>query len=620
MMRTFLLVWVGVFLQALFFSEAMRRDCKAGTFFNGEACENCALGTYQNNTASTSCAPCPPGTYNPYRGAQGVDVCVPCQEGTFSNVSGATSKSACRKCPSGTNAPMGSISCISCPAGKFLSLCDPDPSIGDFSYYDIGMCFHCFSCASCSGFRGECEIKRPVDLQCYNCGGSSFPDKPNSLECSSCPSGTRFNPRSSKCEACPPGTEPLGGRCSPCTRFTVSNSATPFCSVCPPGHTANARKGGTKCVPCPAGTFRGEDEFDGKNNCRACKPGENSFVTGATFCMPDNTACAPNFFRSPSGACLQCTERERLDVSRKTCVACPRDHFSKGVLSTTCERCPPNSENTDDSFSGPCVCRDGWTQDDRADRVKCVKCAPGTAGMSGFCSPCFENSVAPRAGMSECMLCPPGTRQPLQGQTKCEAFSCPKGTVRRDVRCIEPASNCPPDHDRVEDGYALFECQPKSCPRGLFLGRPFPFAASKTCMECQQNERYDAERRKCIQCRNSEVSAGGLVQTCTKCPRGEVGESGRCKCFGGKRIVNGKCRKCPAGSFTRSSGDVGCLPCPAGTTGARDRPFGCVKCPVGEFSDTAGSTVCKKCEGGTATFGVGEAGCVRAGGLSTSDE
>lgn len=221
---------------ALFLSEAMRRNCGRGTFCNGEDCELCPRGTYQNATRSASCAPCPIGTYNPFRGAQGIDVCIPCVEGTLSNATGPQTKRACKACPPSPKAPSGSPSCIFCAAGKYLSPCKQ--TAAEFGVIDEGMCKQCYFATTgiCCRFTG------PITLRGYNCPRDMFANKPNSFTCSYC-EGQRTAQRRMTCADCPPGTGPSGGRCLKC-KNAVSDGSRRGCVRCPPGRTPNKWKEG----------------------------------------------------------------------------------------------------------------------------------------------------------------------------------------------------------------------------------------------------------------------------------------------------------------------------------------------------------------------------------------
>lgn len=153
-------------------------------------------------------------------------------------------------------------------------------------------------------FNDRTEPTRP--LRCVPCEDCYF-SKRASFSCQPCPEGFRSRVGADKCfpiRSCPPGTgtNRNGGRtCATCSDFGFNDGSSSFCEGCPDGFRGDKRAGSTRCVPCPAGT---RHEFD---SCKRCKPGENSFVTGATFCMPDNTDCASNFFRNAREACQRCT-------------------------------------------------------------------------------------------------------------------------------------------------------------------------------------------------------------------------------------------------------------------------------------------------------------------------
>lgn len=597
-------------------SEGKTPRCGPGKFFNGSRCEECPPGTYQNERGSTKCKKCPAGTYNSYRGAQGLDICIDCKAGTFRDTPGAASKKDCKKCPPGQNSPEGSSQCISCPAGTRISNCEGDPN-DDFPSTFRGSCLTCTVSASGS----SCILFGPLKMQCVDCLAGSF-SKPNlvqAFECKRCPKGTTSEKRSSKCtpgRACPAGNEvQYDGSCAKCNFFTFNDGKSDYCEFCRPGYIANSRVGAVKCNPCPAGTFNGEDD----SRCRPCKEGENSFVTGASFCVTDKTPCPPNFFRTSTGACETCTKLQRLDKKNKNCVKCPKNHLSEGGLATKCNRCPQGGE-TSDSFLR-CLCRPGWGYGDieGVNGGGCRKCPPGTSSPgTSYCGECYSESYAPKAGMAGCLTCPSGTSQPLRGQTKCNQVApCRKGLIKSaEEVCVEPATNCPPNHRRlVEDEFETPHCNPLTCPEGTRMIRPYDYSGSVECGVCEKTERYIPNIKKCKFCRPNEFTDGDLSQECKKCPNGMEPFDGECKCGGARHMVNGKCVRCPKGTFGYNQVG-GCEPCVAGTFSSTRGVFeSCTKCPAGKISGP-GASSCKPCPKGTVSFGVGDSACVRVGSLS----
>lgn len=590
-------------------SSGMSTECGPGTFLKNAKCQKCPPGTFQENNNATTCTPCPPGTYNPYRGAQGRDVCIECKQGTFNAQAGATSRKACKKCASGKVSPPGSPSCISCPAGKFISSCNIpwDGSMEMKVFRGV-----CFGCVYSFGMR-FCDRDGPVKLRCADCAADTFSKGRNSFECQACPKDTTSVKGATACaprKPCPPGSEPkIGGGCTKCNSLTFSKGGVSRCESCPPGYVANAKR--EKCVACPEGTFKGEDDF----NCRKCKPGTNSSAKGATFCVTDGTPCPPNFFRDRNGACSQCTNLQRFDKKKNKCVRCPERQVSTGGLDTKCTPCPQTTVFEESEYRAGCYCKPGWGYGDGEGPFggKCKKCRPGTASELGFyCKECPKDTYAPSSGLELCLPCPRGTRQPFLGQTKCiREPPCRNGLVKSTKGfCVVPSTNCSPNHKRMP----LYEveepiCVPRSCPKGTGLIKTYNdmFDLIETCSVCSTDEFYDAKSRKCESC-DFGVSAGGLSQICNECTDGKVNIEGKCRCGSGRKMMKGRCVACPPGTSGYPY-TAGCDTCAAGTFAKEKGQTYCTMCREGTFSE-AGAKSCKPCPEGTTTFGMGGSECL----------
>lgn len=140
----------------------------------------------------------------------------------------------------------------------------------------------------------------------------------------------------SKFTFCPPGTGHNGRNYQNCDRFLFNDGKDGSCQECPTGFAGNRPLGSTRCVLCPTGTFQDSHTFA----CKPCKPGEDNLVTGATFCLFDNTPCPSNLFRNFREACEKCTRRQRYSKSKNTCQDCGTNEESEGGLATKSTKCP----------------------------------------------------------------------------------------------------------------------------------------------------------------------------------------------------------------------------------------------------------------------------------------
>lgn len=582
---------------AITHSNGMPSECGKGSFQTGGKCQLCPPGTYQNATDATSCLPCPRGHYFPYRGGQSIVVCRACPENTFLDKTGATSQNECKRCPKGTSSPAGSFGCLTCPKGKFVALCRPAQSDNDCTGDGIplfGVCVVSDFCTFDTTFTPQELLCAPCNLQECECQGGFFTKK-------------------GLCRTCPAGTTSNGQACEPCRNFQISKRATFDCENCPAGSQGNKRSGATTCVKCPPKTFKATGAA-----CKKCKTNENSIVVGAESCQRDETPCASNFFRTRIGTCEQCTREERYDRRMNKCVPCRPNETSLGGVSTKCTACPRGAIGTPDG----CVCAPGWELD--IDGM-CQKCEPGFAKEEpgvAFCSACDgavflgdRGSVAPNAGMKRCTPCPEGTRQDGDGQTTCNRLNCRKGVVLNSEKsaCIDPATSCPPDYSLIVGSDLISVCNPNTCPpRTRRTYNPDGSVLSVSCDTCSEGFIFDTKNNDCKFCGDNAVSNGVSDTTCTKCPEGySASQRSKCLCGSGRQVLNGKCVKCPRGSFRVDISADGCLPCPAGTFARKDGGK-CDLCAAGQFSE-AGATKCKPCPSGSTTFGRGEANCVRLG-------
>lgn len=585
--------------------------CPPGTVLNGTKCTPCPMGTY---SMGGTCASCPKGTYGPIRGAVGLDICVECPEGTFGPKEGATSISDCRPCAPGTNAPEGSPNCISCKAGQGIRQCRPFNFEFEFAFR--GICFACdFNPIGAGGcFRSVGNLD-PM-LECVTCESGTFSEN-NPAECMSCPEGTTSGQGASKCMPinslmCPPGTVSSFGECRECTRFRFSDGTFPFCRTCPSGMRADKETGGSRCVPCPEGTA---GEFGGE--CDPCPPGQNTNVRGATFCVPDNTPCAPNFFRDNNGACKTCGFMERYNRVMNKCVKCPNNQISFGGLTTSCKRCPagmiaPSEVNGITDVR--CFCKPGSESVPGSNGTKCQKCRPGFASDgTQKCMRCSQGTFAPRQGMRACINCPRGRVQSPFSSARCVARQpCPRGTVRSTNpgtmdMCIVPQTGCPRGTSRSLNGENAVFCTPTRCPQNQVLIALDFFQTELFCDSCPPGFFYSRGSRQCFMCDDDEFSRGGSSTTCQQCP------TPRPAFVEGRIFRPDQC--CPTGTVRHPAGD-GCIPCPPGTI--KDRfSSNCENCPRGQFSDSIASSSCRPCPAGQISFGQGETGCVVPGSLSS---
>lgn len=447
---------IGLVLLSYILSPTLAQSstsCPPGTFATPKKCVKCPPGTYQPQSNSTSCLPCPAGTFNIFKGAQGIDLCEPCIPNTFNTKKGATSPSQCQRCPPGTVSVAGASKCVTCPPGTFVTL----PS-GASERYKRGYNFCPPFTTDFSGRRtNNPDCAFPRRTRCRPCPKATFSNSTNTRECTRCPPNTFAVLGSTECKGCSrPGIQCVQGKKErECRSFQVNDGSTVECRRCPPGFIGNQGIGGSQCVPCPPGTFKGRS----MTRCMKCE-GEKVIADNGAACLDamPNIPCPSNFFRHNLGYCTQCERWERFNAKKQICQECPRNRESNGGVDRKCRPCPPGRERKKGSQTG-CLCKPGY-KFNTSTRM-CEKCPAGTRESSSMCYPCRAGSFS-NAGSEECQLCQFNFVAPEPGMAKCER--CPRGFVPNPVRgCVSAATNCPAGQTRELDrnGF-LVGCDAKS--------------------------------------------------------------------------------------------------------------------------------------------------------------
>lgn len=150
----------------------------------------------------------------------------------------------------------------------------------------------------------------------------------------------------------------------------------------------------------------------------------------------------------------------------------------------------------------------------------------------------------------------------------------------------------------------------------------------KTCIPCTPGFVLN-NSGSCVSCPELTISAGGVIVKCTRCRNKFISNSARTECIfaristEGFAVINGKCRKCPAGTSFTFGAPIGvplskgtCEPCAPGlfsTTGRRS----CLFCPEGTAAGGEGNKRCKRCNKGTVPVppGLRPQDCLKKAGI-----
>lgn len=387
------------------------------------------------------------------------------------------------------------------------------------------------------------------------------------------------------------------------------------CELCPRGFVA--KNGALKCRACPPGKFS-QRIFSGR--CLPCEPGFESKGPGASRCRPIGaTRCGSDAFENAKGDCDRCRKGFFRDMKTNMCKKCAPGSASRGGLRTECVVCPPG-QVPDTSNNEICICPSGWFL---TKNKTCEKCPPGTGGTFSNvfgrdgCIECLPGSFQDERGKTECKPCPLGSISTENRARRCT--KCPKGTTSREVyqpdfegatECVFLDTGCPLGTKRGRDVFGDRVCRVVICQ----VGTPAKDIGVK-CRPCDPGEFL--ENGRCKFCKGNEISPGGLVTKCKKCPNGLVRsffDASKCACDGdggnGKGIQDGVCKKCPPGTFSDANVSE-CFPCSKGFFASERGSSFCERCPRGLVAEREGMTRCTRCpKGTTPAWWIGASECL----------
>ena len=515
--------------------------------------DNCTAGHYCLEGSNAPLA-CPPGTYQPFKGATSFDSCLSCDPGSFCQTAGQSSVSGnCSAgfyCESGASVsqPTDEVTGDICPIGHYCDsgssfpvLCDPGTYSNSTGFAVCSICPEGYFCND-SITPEAC----PAGFYCPQ--GTGFDLQP-------CPAGT-YNPSLgvvdvSSCLSCDPGKYCISSGLAMTTGIC---SAGFFCSlgvdvpnpsgdhtgeggVCPPG--SFCVEGSTSPTPCLAGFY---NQFSGQSSCTLCPSGyycpqnssdfETNPCPGGHFCPAFTTHAFE--FPCPTGT----FNNQTLATSIDACLLCTPGEFCEG-------------EGLSESTGN---CSDGWF---------CVGGASNSRPISAtnYSTDCviqFTGGVCASG-----TYCPEGVASPL---------GCPMGLYCNDSGLSAPTGNCSAGY--WCSGNAITPSPIDSpCPIGNYCEE-----GSQTPLPCPAG--------------TFAPNSGNAEQSdCTLCTVGYY-----CR-EPGLSMEEGLCLGgyfCPTGSSEEAPNSS---PCPVG----HYCPVGSgqpLPCPPGSYQDGEMATDCKICTSG----------------------
>jgi FG-GAP repeat len=563
--------------------------CQAGKFANStkSGCEVCPPGF---TCADGLKSPCGTGTFNPFP-SQTDGACQNCGAGTIANISGSET---CTRCHEGSYTIDGQ-SCVECDCGEFCTngertRCSPGKFKTETSSSDA-----CGSCPSGQvaprpGSCGctVCPVGMYTDdqISCHDCPGGAFCVGGKKTSCDGGSAHDLRNQTSkSACVQCDPGHVALSGAstCEICNEGHYADDAQLTCLDCPAGAycTLGIRH---NCTAGSANPFPLQSSWTLCFDCTAGKAAQTSGVAECVTCGEGTYANAPK----GSSSCLDCPAGAYCSEGLRTnCTAGTANPNENESTPAACVACEPGYIAPVDSLSQCTVCAEGQYDTDNTS-LSCTLCPYGewcSGGLSIECGDAYYTSVLGAVNSSSCQTCEPGllvSDSKSNCSATCEAgsfvgmsgVSCQTCTLG--YWCADGIRNaCPPGtSSNIPHNPSISNC--KQCDPGEIASLP----ASTTCTPCGAGSLPDTNRSTCISCPAGSWCDQGIAE---KCPAGAF-----------SRTINATssstCQTCALGEISVSPGSRNCTVCPPGTYSVGGTR--CETCPIGAWCANGNLTTC----------------------------
>ncbi len=582
--------------------------CTSGTYTSGmalTACSYCNIGTYSTSIGLTSiqkCEACRPGTYIT---GTGFSQCSACTSGTYNTNYGGT---LCASCSSGTyftgTGGLSSAVCVTCEAGKYnpytgvsaCILCDSGTYRSTTGGTSVAQCLACNTCPANSINTTYCTPgSTSATIQCTCISGFQS----SGTSCTGCPAGFYKDALGSSCNTCAAGTYTSASgqtfcyTCSPCNSLASTNQ---LCSggndntscSCLPGYTGD----GYTCTGCNPGYYK---STCGSSNCLACGNGLYTSGMASTVCG----TCGAGYYSSGSTTCAPCTTGTYSTAqSTSACILCQAGQYTTKIASTVCDSCPVGSYSTGTGIRTTCINCIPGTYSTAIGGTTCITCTSGqystasSAASSNTCQNCITGTYSTSIGAvasSTCQACTKGDYSTSTGATECSQcgtgfFSTSTGAASSGV-CMSCAAGT---YNTATTASFCNQCAIGtysttiganvasvclSCPMGTYQN----LSSASVCITCAtgkySNVTGATTSSTCIVCKTCSIYS----QAWTSCPAGSISDTVSCSCNSGYSGDGVTCLSCGAGYYNNQASSS------------------CTKCPANTYSNTSGATVCLDC-------------------------
>lgn len=293
-----------------------------------------------------------------------------------------------------------------------------------------------------------------------DCPQGTYYDK-TAESCVSCSSNC-FNcyESSDNCISCQDGKYLVDGKClDTCPYVVIDGSCT---NNCPEGYFLN----GKTCRPC-------EGDCATCSSATKCDTCRNNLLVYKGGCVSD---CPANTMKLNENYCLDCdTSCVGCSGSPFSCLRCQNGYYQ---FQDRCVKDCPSGFYLDFAAKNCKQCDAGCTQCVKAGQ--CVVCEGGAAPVAGLCAnSCGINCLTCTSG--SCTKCADGF---IISEGKCQSY-CPTGSSVVGGNCV------------CNTGYLHLNQCISSCP-----------------------EKFVAEGKTCVACREPCVTCSGSANECTSCKEG----------------------------------------------------------------------------------------------------
>jgi len=574
----------------------------------------CDAGNYLSFGAT--CAPCPKGTYNPYRGfnkclkcftnsyAVGATACVQGEHAVFATGAivgteivtfSSAQTSTCSNNQIEVSRTYGMCSYAGTSTSWSVSNTNEYSETTSISFLKetvvgtniIGTYYSDAQCTQTTGVDASMNYVIPVPpTPCFNINTVVPPDTPNVPSLyfggsivqgsSMAPTTIRGNTFSAQIystqTACRDRDQTAAAaRINLATGVcvTIPDILVQYLSLSSSGLPAQYTNKQSAIIDCSGEAFQVEMFSD-----QACQIGGEVTDLSVYFlligeCMDLNeVASAVSAYADPSNA----NKRRLQNASGSSSSNSP---FPMGYLAYSCSAglvCPAGKYNS----VGTCIACEAGKYNPTAGGT-CMDCPGALVGQSS-CLRCTVGGTTPNQSTGQCTACPANTYSNASTNWACTPCSNTDGTPPMKTFSPVQSGDCRPcfEGKSSANGVSCEECgiNSYSSTQGATSCVPCPTGqitesiGATSCVGCPAGQYFDAANGGCDFCPLNTISATPNATSCTACATGQRSSEGATQCFtpatcapGQELSPTNQCQACPIMSYSNAATKFICTPC-----------------------------------------------------------